>query len=84
MAPFTCRTMLERIVTSCTTRPGRGVVLVSRREHERIAGWLACQLFSMMLPSIRTRWAFFNSIVFFTFHNVPLVRGVPDVSPDPV
>ena len=38
----------------------------------------------MTLPSIVTRCAFFNSIVFFTFHSVPLARGVPDVSLDPV
>ena len=38
----------------------------------------------MMLPSMRTRCAFFSSIVFFTFQRVPLVRGVPDVSLDPV
>src|SRR6187431_1260736 len=84
MAPLTWRTMFERIVMSCTTVQGAVLSWLRGVSTSAYPVWLARQQFSMMLPSMRTRCAFFSSMVFFTFQRVPLVRGVPDVSLDPV
>ena len=82
--PLACRTMFERIITSCTTVHGAEFPWFRGVSTSAYPFWPARQIFSMMLPSIVTRCAFFNSIVFFTVQRVPFARGVPDVSLDPV
>src|SRR6266513_4671964 len=72
------RTMLWVNVTSRTSDQGAPPFWLRGVKTMANPSWSACfQLFSKMLPSMRTRWAFFSSKIFLTIHGVPAYAGSP-------
>jgi len=73
MTPFSVwRTMLWVNVTSRTTHQGQPPFWLRGVKTTANPSWSAWrQLFSKMLPSISTRWAFLSSKTFLTIYGAP-------------